>query len=301
MPYPVGKSSYPDLRGQMQFVATAVIAAQVASLCYEFDTLVAKDGDRLTVNEGIRSRPRQLLLYSNWIHKVPGATLAAYATAGPPPKYTSSHDESRGSAMDFGITRADGSNRALTQAEFDWLHGRAPERGIRWTGRDFNPREQWHHNGGYPAAVGPIPNVNLPGEPLYDAAPPTTATTQKEEDMPVIIAAVPSNHWYDAAPGFWNMLDNADTAYAATGSNRSNVIVIRDDQLTAVRDYWLRKQTTKYVALVDGPNKDQWFVIGIGVFYRVKPGEDFSDQFGSVQRITDKQFQKLRATTSISA
>lgn len=158
MPYSVGKSSYPDLRGQTQYVASAEVAAQVASLCYEFDTQVAKGGDRLTVNEGIRSRARQDYLYYTVYLKEHGA-LAAYP-------YTSTHDATRGSALDFGITRPDGSNRALTSAEFDWLHTRAPQRGIRWTGATFSRVEPWHHNGGYPTSLSPIAGVNLPGEPI---------------------------------------------------------------------------------------------------------------------------------------
>ncbi len=157
----VGFSSLGELQGIEQFVATEEIAAQVRSLCHEFNTQVAKDGDRLTVNEGIRSRDRQVQLYRNWINKVPGATLAAFASWGPPARFTSTHDESRGSALDFGITRADGSNRALTQAEFDWVHANGVRRGIRWTGANFRPVEQWHHNGGYPATEPPIPDAPI--------------------------------------------------------------------------------------------------------------------------------------------
>ncbi len=43
--FSVGLSSYGDLRGVEQFVSSADLAAQVASLCLEFDTQVAKDGD----------------------------------------------------------------------------------------------------------------------------------------------------------------------------------------------------------------------------------------------------------------
>lgn len=176
MPYSVGKSSYPDLRGAEQFVATAEIAAQVASLCYEFDTQVAKGGDRLTVNEGIRSHERQDYLYDQYLHH--GGALAATP-------YTSTHDATRGSALDFGITRPDGSNRALTQAEFDWLHARAPQRGIRWTGAGFARVEQWHHNGGYAASVAPIPGVNLPGEAIGATNTPKSSVTPTTLTTPV--------------------------------------------------------------------------------------------------------------------
>lgn len=172
MGFSVGRSSYGDLRGAEQFVSTADIAAQVASLCLEFDTTVAKDGDHLTVNEGIRSVERQILLYDQYLHH--GGALAAYATSGPPKRGMSTHDPSRGSALDFGITGADGSNRALTPAEFDWVHSRGPLRGIQWTGRLFSRVEPWHHNGGYPAVLPPILGAPLPG---------TAHVTKEEDDM----------------------------------------------------------------------------------------------------------------------
>lgn len=167
MPYSVGKSSYPDLYGTEQYVEDLAVALQVASLCYEFDTQIAKNGDRLTVNEGIRSRERQDYLYDLYLHH--GGALAANP-------YSSTHDHTRGSALDFGVTSKFGMNRALSPSEFDWLHARAPLRGIRWTGADFWRVEPWHHNGGYVASVGPIPGVNLPGEPLLNA--PATQITK---------------------------------------------------------------------------------------------------------------------------
>lgn len=157
MPFSVGKSSYPGLKGVTQYVADASVAAQVASLCYEFDTQVARGGDRLTVNEGIRSRERQAYLYNQYLYH--GGALAASP-------YTSTHDHTRGSALDFGITRPDGSNRALTSDEFAWLHAHAPRRGILWTGANFIRVEPWHHNGGYAASLPPITGVNVPGEPI---------------------------------------------------------------------------------------------------------------------------------------
>ena len=168
MPYSVGKSSYPDLNGVEQFVEDLDVALQVASLCYEFDTQIAQNGDRLTVNEGIRSRERQDYLYDLYLHH--GGALAASP-------YSSTHDHTRGSALDFGVRMASGANRALTPTEFDWLHNRAPLRGIRWTGADFWRVEPWHHNGGYLASVGPIPGVNLPGGPLMNALPAENTQT----------------------------------------------------------------------------------------------------------------------------
>lgn len=180
----VGRSSYGELNGVEQFVATQEIADQVASLCYEFDTTVAHDGDRLTVNEGIRSRERQTLLYGQYLR---GGVLAAYP-------FTSTHDASRGSALDFGITSASGVNRALTQGEFDWLHARGAARGIQWTGRYFARVEQWHHNGGYAAQVPPIAGVNRPGEPFPgiedDMTPEQDARQQRIEKMLTELAPV---------------------------------------------------------------------------------------------------------------
>ncbi len=183
MPYPVGKSSYPDLKGQTQYVASLEVARQVASLCYEFDTQVAKNGDRLTVNEGIRSRERQMYLRTQYLYH--GGALAAYCSYDPRPEgtWTSTHDASRGSALAFGITDRNGNNRALTPAEFDWLHGRAPRRGIAWTGANFIRVEPWHHNGGYAASVAPIVGVNLPGEPIVkESQRPSAPDTEESED-----------------------------------------------------------------------------------------------------------------------
>jgi hypothetical protein len=176
MGFSVGRSSYGDLRGVEQFVSTANIAAQVASLALEFDTQfpgARERGDRLTVNEGIRSRPRQKMLRDAWEHyQRAGYPWAALAAA----LYFSTHDESRGSALDFGITQADGTNRAMTRAEAEWVHVHGAARGVRWTGQFFNPQEQWHHNGGYPATLPPIPGAPLPGTV---AAPPV----EEEDDM----------------------------------------------------------------------------------------------------------------------
>lgn len=197
MPYSVGKSSYPDLKGIEQFVESLAVANQVASLCYEFDTQVAKDGDRLTVNEGIRSRERQAYLYNQYLYH--GGALAANP-------YTSTHDSSRGSALDFGITDKNGNNRALTQAEFDWLHMRAPYRGIKWTGAGFARVEQWHHNGGYAAAVAPIPSVNLPGASLVKESsrdPETPKTDVETEDTMKIT---------------WDAAGKVPTLWVGTGS-----------------------------------------------------------------------------------
>lgn len=192
MPYSVGKSSYPDLKGVEQYVATGDVAAQVASLCFEFDTQVAKGGDRLTVNEGIRSRERQDYLYALFLS-------GRGALAANP--YTSTHDHTRGSALDFGVTMPNGQNRALSQAEFDWLHAQAPKRGIRWTGAGFSRVEPWHHNGGYDATLPPITGVNLPGEPIGTQADKPSTPAKKGRKNKMYIVHSPKGHTLFTANG----------------------------------------------------------------------------------------------------
>lgn len=189
MGHSVGRSSYGDLKGVEQFVASLIVAQQVASLAYEFDTQFpgARDrGDRLTVNEGIRSKRRMEILRAAWeTYQRYGTPWAALAAA----LYLSTHREGIGTALDFGITQEDGANRAMTAAEAAWVHARGVRRGIRWTGESFNPQESWHHNGGYHATVPPIDGVNRPGEPLYtdtkQPAPPAQIR-RDTDDMQVI-------------------------------------------------------------------------------------------------------------------
>jgi hypothetical protein len=167
MGHSVGRSSYGDLAGVEQFVSRQDVAAQVASLAFEFDSQLPgahERGDRLTVNEGIRSRRRMELLRAAWEKYLrDGTPFAALAAA----LYFSTHREEIGTALDFGITQEDGTNRAMTPAEAAWVHEHGVRRGIVWTGRTFKPQESWHHNGGYPASIPPITGVNLPGARLY--------------------------------------------------------------------------------------------------------------------------------------
>lgn len=192
MSHSVGKSSYGDLNGIVQFVASLIVAAQVASLCFEFDTEfpgARTRGDRLTVNEGIRSKRRMEILRAAWEtyqrYGTPWAALAAKL-------YLSTHRQEIGTALDFGITQKDGSNRAMTAAEAQWVHDNGPRRGIVWTGRLFNPQESWHHNGGYAYTLPPIVGVNLPGEPLY-----TDRVKPEPEDKEIDMSNNGSIEWAD--------------------------------------------------------------------------------------------------------
>lgn len=193
MGHSVGKSSYGDLRDVEQFVSTPIVADQVSSLCYEFDTQfpgARERGDRLTVNEGIRSKARMRLLRAAWEtflrYGTPWAALAAAL-------YFSTHREEIGTALDFGITRKDGSNRAMTVAEAAWVHEHGVPRGILHTGGSFNPPESWHHNGGYAYTLPPIEGVNLPGEPFFDAAPTPEPSVKKGRQRMFIIHS-PKGH-----------------------------------------------------------------------------------------------------------
>ena len=137
---PIGVSSYPSQRGVEQYLE-ARAAAQLNALNDEFEDVF---GYRFSPNEGVRSRARQKTLREAWEHYLrfgsPFANLAAVL-------YTSTHDVvNAGNAVDIGVTRPDGSNRALTQVEHDWIVERGARRGVVWTGRGFSPREGWHFN-----------------------------------------------------------------------------------------------------------------------------------------------------------
>lgn len=174
--YPVGVSSFGAHRGRTQHVTDATVAAQVRSLIHESRGVFAA-GAVLSVNEAVRSREDQRTLRAAWDRYQRGGPWAPLAAI----LYTSTHDESRGSALDFGVTNADGSNRAMTMSEQSWVVQRGAPRGIRWTGRDFRPTpESWHFNGGYPATLPPLP------ADVLDAGP---RTSDPEEDVMHIISS----------------------------------------------------------------------------------------------------------------
>jgi hypothetical protein len=184
--YPIGESSYGDSsptspRGKMQYVTTAGVALQVRSAAVEFDRdVLHNNGEHLTPNEGVREFQRQVELYDLYLHH--GGALAAV------PGY-STHDPKIGTAIDFGITRADGSNRALTDVEFSALYSILARRGVVHTGANFARYEAWHCNGGYPYALPPITGVPLMGAP----ATPTTPKPSKGRKRMYIIHS-PKGH-----------------------------------------------------------------------------------------------------------
>lgn len=172
--YSIGRSSYGDLAGVTQYVNAERIAKQFLSMAHDYKLKFGANGDRLTPNEGMRSRPRQQLLYRNYL-------TYGYPVAATP--FSSRHDEvTHGNAIDVGVTQANGTNRALTAEEFAWMHDQAEKRGFTWTGRYFN--EPWHIEGATRAEVkAPYSDAVLNGatEPAKPATP--APSTKKRKSM----------------------------------------------------------------------------------------------------------------------
>lgn len=171
--YAVGKSSYGELAGLIQYVLSAVAAAHVNALIAKSRGVFA-NGAVLSVNEAIRSRARQRYLRSKWEAYKRGGPWAALAAV----LYLSTHDETRGNAIDFGVTMPDGKNRALTQSEHAWLVREGRAHGVIWTGGDptfMRPAELWHFNVYPERATAP---ASLDRTPI-DTAPPES----EEDDM----------------------------------------------------------------------------------------------------------------------
>lgn len=184
--YSVGASSYGDLSGITQYVNSPRIAAQFKSLAYDYAKKFGANGDRLTVNEGMRSRPRQSLLYTEYLK-------TGYPKAAVP--FTSRHDAVlHGNAIDVGVTQANGTNRALTSAEFDWMHEQAEQRGFTWTGRYFN--EPWHIEGATRAEIKAPYSDDVLNNAPKPSKPVTPADDEKiEDDMRIT--------WVDNQPTLW--------------------------------------------------------------------------------------------------
>jgi hypothetical protein len=168
--YPIGPSSYPDLFGQMQYVNSERIAQQWLSLTRDFAARFGQNGDRLTPNEGRRTKERCELLYAKYLRE--GYPVAAAL-------YLSRHYElTHGNAIDAGVTMANGQNRALTTDEFEWLHEQCELRGFTWTGRNFVIPEPWHIEGATQAEhFPPYPGITVENGVLDNQNP------DQEDDM----------------------------------------------------------------------------------------------------------------------
>ncbi|PYY60019.1 hypothetical protein DEJ17_06515 [Curtobacterium sp. MCSS17_011] len=177
--FSVRKSSFGDLRGVEQYVMSERIALQVLSTIIDFNAYLRSKGrsGTLSVNEGMRSRPRQSYLWNN---------RAALGVVVAPP-FTSRHDEVlHGNAIDFGITMPDGSNRALYDDEFARLHQIVEGRGGTWPDWAKTAPEPWHHEYAtrteavppYPdararLAAKPAASTTVPAKPAAPVKPPT--------------------------------------------------------------------------------------------------------------------------------
>lgn len=183
--YPIGVSSYHDgtrttPRGRMQTVTDAYLAQQLKSAAVEFDRdVLHSNGEHLTPNEGVRELDRQQELYD--LHQKDPAHWALAAVPG-----YSTHGPQIGTAVDFGITRKDGTNRALTGDEFQQLYVILGRRGVVHTGAYFRIPEAWHCNGIYAATRAPITNPPLMGETADNV--PGVKPVPQEADMKVIQA-----------------------------------------------------------------------------------------------------------------
>jgi hypothetical protein len=166
--FSVGPSSYPDLKGQTQYVNSDRIAAQFLSMCRDYAAEFGKNGDRLSANEGRRTKERCEYLYAYFIRH--GYPIAAAL-------YLSRHYEgTHGNAIDVGVTMANGINRALTDIEFAWMHAQCERRGFTWTGRYFAKPEPWHIEGATRAEIlPPYPGINVDNA-VPKPAPPVTKT-----------------------------------------------------------------------------------------------------------------------------
>jgi hypothetical protein len=203
--YSIGPSSYPDLFGQTQYVNSKRIADQFLSMKRDFDAMkiAAGSGDRLSPNEGRRTKARCELLWANYVRT--GYPVAATL-------YTSRHYEgTHGNAIDVGVTMANGKNRALTATEFAWMHTQAEKRGFTWTGVNFG--EPWHIEGATrPEVYPPYPDIIAGAPATPTPIGPKPAPVIPEDDTVYAIRNSTNGAYFSLAPGFIRY--NGDTATA---------------------------------------------------------------------------------------
>lgn len=131
MPASVGRSAFGELRGVEQFVSHPDDARLLMAL---FDFVATLPNCyRPTVNEGNRSRPRQLLVYEE---SKRGGPLAATP-------FNSTHDEIKiGNAVDLGGPNGEVLSAPVLAA----LRKHGPDYGVFPTGMSFGRPELWHWN-----------------------------------------------------------------------------------------------------------------------------------------------------------
>lgn len=234
--FSVGKSLYGDLRGVEQYVSSERMALQVLSTIIDFNAyLRSKDrGGSLSVNEGMRSRPRQSWFWANRF--VLGIAVA--------PPFTSRHDElTHGNAVDFGVTNADGSNRALYPDEFARLHEIVQGRGGTWTGVNFG--EPWHHEMATRSeAVAPYADARArlapkPAKPAVRPFKPKPApkppTPKREVDMLYVTSAKTKKKYAIGELTFTAVSDSRAITYSnAIPGDTSLFQTLKSTQVTAL-------------------------------------------------------------------
>lgn len=294
--HPVGVSSFGELRGRTQYVTNATTAAQVRSLIAESAGVFA-GGAVLSVNEGVRSKDDQAAKLAAWQRYQRGGPWAPLAAS---PLFTSTHDESHGSAIDFGVTLPDGRNRAMTMSEQDWVVKRGRQRGIRWTGAGFRPTpESWHFNGGYDAEVPPLAGPASSGGTVVIPTPLSSAsplTPPKEPEM-LVFANAKTNVWAVARPGHFDPIPagEGDLYVAASGSPRQ---VVDDATFGKLREIYLHQHPNQVYAITE---TNAWVVVGPGVYIEIPPGRggDYEALYGSRRAVNAAALAEIRKRNGV--
>lgn len=136
--------------------------------------------------------------------------------------------------------------------------------------------------------------------------PPVVTTSgpilaQNDEDEMRVIANTKTNAWVAASPGKWDAIPSGQGGLYLSLAGQGDVLRLSEEDFLVAKDVYLHMQETGLYAVVDGPNKDQWFVIGPNAYKRVKPGEDFTPRYGSVRRIKGAELDTLRSLYDIAA
>lgn len=135
--------------------------------------------------------------------------------------------------------------------------------------------------------------------PIAPEPQPNFATL--EDDEMRVYANAQTNAWAVGTPGRFKLVPSGQGDLYLKMAGQTSPIVVNNDQMAVVRDFYLMDQDTGLYAITDGDLMNQWFVIGPGRFTAVQPGADYSPHFGPVRRINQKQFAELRKINSIGA
>lgn len=145
---------------------------------------------------------------------------------------------------------------------------------------------------------------DLTSDGLAPIAPePTPNFATLEDDEMRVFANAQTDAWAAGTPGRFKIIPQGQGDLYLKMAGQTRPIVLTNDEMAVARDFFLQDQDTGLYAVTDGPNKDQWFVVGPGVFYRVKPGENgaMQNSYGPVRRVNDAAFQTIRNINKIGA